>query len=174
MIIHYAGINYNDVVNGANGISVSYFTQGCHYHCEGCHNPETWDIDGGLVDSDENIINNIINGISANGIMRNLSILGGEPLGPYNIDFVDTLVDKVREKYPDILIFVWTGNSFENLINVEKTRQFLHKVDYLIDGRFHLEERDITLFLRGSSNQRVIDLKESFKGELSIVTVDKL
>lgn len=170
--MNYADIKYNDIANGI-GVCLSYWTQGCPFHCKGCHNPDTWDFEGGKVDTEENIINTIITKISDNNIIRNFSILGGEPLCDDNFDFVSELVNSVREVYPNILIFVWTGNIYESLIEKEKYKDFLYKIDYLIDGIYIEKQRDITLFLRGSSNQRVIDIKKTLENN-EIITVEEI
>lgn len=170
MKIHYAGIMYNDFVDGFKGTCLSFWTQGCPHHCDGCQNPETWDFNSGIEREYNEVESIIINHINDNGILRNLSILGGEPLCDKNIDIVHKLVYKVREIYPKILIFIWTGDLYEDLINREVYRDTLSKIDYLIDGPYIKEQRDLTLLLRGSKNQRVIDIKETMK-QNKIITV---
>jgi anaerobic ribonucleoside-triphosphate reductase activating protein len=103
-MIRIAGLNKNDVING-EGVSVSLFLQGCHFHCKGCHNPETWDPKGGIEYDEDELINEIIEAISANGIQRNLSILGGEPLDTIKkIDFLNCLLLTIRKKFLNIKI----------------------------------------------------------------------
>lgn len=105
-MIRLAGLNKNDVVNG-EGVSVSLFLQGCHFHCPGCHNPEAWDPNGGKAYVEDELIQEIISAIGDNGIQRNLSILGGEPLDTEGkIEFVKQLIYKVKEKYPNIKIVI--------------------------------------------------------------------
>ena len=146
-----SGINENDVVNG-KGICVSVFMQGCPHQCKGCFNPETWDFKGGrAVEDEQKEINNILNLINQNGVQRNLSILGGEPLHKINISFVKNLLKQAKEKYPTIKTFVWTGYLLEEL-----DKNDLQNIDILIDGKFIEELRDISLELRGSSNQRIL------------------
>ena len=141
----------NDVING-KGICVSVFMQGCPHHCKGCFNPETWDFNGGrAIDDEQKEIDNILNLINQNGVQRNLSILGGEPLCETNLPFVKKLLYQAKEKYPNIKTFVWTGYVLEEL-NIND----LISIDVLIDGQFIEELRDITLDLRGSSNQRIL------------------
>lgn len=158
-MIRVAGINGNDVVNGT-GISVSLFLQGCHFHCKGCHNPETWDPNSGEIWDWNNLISHIIELISANGIQRNLSILGGEPLDTYDKrKFIKLLLKVVKIKFPNIKICLWTGYTYDELIKIINIGDILQNIDYLIEGPFKLKERDITLKWRGSRNQNIINMK---------------
>jgi anaerobic ribonucleoside-triphosphate reductase activating protein len=157
----YAAIMPNDIVDG-EGVCVSYWAQGCPHHCEGCHNPETWSFNGGKEKDIEELKQLILELISKNGVKRNFSVLGGEPLCPENVDSVLEICKSVREKYPNIKIFLWTGYTFENLESNQKELVYNY-VDVLIDGRYVQSQRNIILKLRGSTNQRVIDVKESAK-----------
>lgn len=156
----YAGLMENDIVNG-EGVCVSLWTQGCPHHCPGCHNPETWDFEGGYEVPDD-IRGKIVKAISANGITRNFSILGGEPLCEENLDFVLNIITAVRTAYPNIKIYIWTGYTFKELIDKQDQRitDILKQTNFLIDGRYDESLRDITLPLRGSSNQNIIKLDE--------------
>ena len=158
--MRYAGIIKNDIAAG-EGVNVTFFTQGCPFHCEGCHNPQTWDFLGGK-ELTADTINEIINAIGANSVTRNLSIMGGEPMCPENIFLTAMLLFNVQEKYPDIKYYIWTGYTYEELIarHDQKTNWILDHIDYLIDGPFILSERDITLPMRGSRNQRILNMKE--------------
>lgn len=152
----YAGLITNDFANGV-GTCVSFWTQGCPHRCVGCHNPETWDFNGGK-DLPVDIRGQIIKAICANNIIRNFSVLGGEPLCEQNLNEVDKIITSVRIAYPQIKIFVWTGYILEDLIQQNDTRinHILSQIDVLIDGPFIEKERDITLELRGSKNQRIL------------------
>ena len=156
-----AGLKLNDCVDG-EGISVSLWTQGCPHRCKGCHNPETWDFNGGYEDETNNIRGQIVKALSANNTQRNFSILGGEPLCEQNKEDVLTILTSIRMAYPHIKIFLWTGYIYEKLIeeNDDTINNILSKVDVLIDGPFIEKERDVSLYLRGSRNQRVINLKQ--------------
>ena len=159
-MIRIAGINENDFVNG-KGVSVSLFLQGCPFHCKGCHNPETWNPDGGEIWDWNELINHILELITANGIQRNLSILGGEPLDTYDKrDFIRLLIKVVKSRFPDIKICIWTGYTYDQLIEIVDAGEILANIDYLIEGLFILEQRDITLKWRGSRNQNIINLKK--------------
>ena len=149
----YSGLLLNDIA-AAPGVSVSFFTQGCPHHCSGCHNPETWSFDGGKEFTSETL-NQIIEGLTANGIQRSLSIMGGEPLCAENTFLTYMVIKEVKEKSPNTKIYVWTGYTFEELLAHPphtKTKSILQMVDVLIDGPYMEELRDITLPMRGSSN----------------------
>lgn len=156
----YAGIIRNDVAAG-QGVNVTFFVQGCEQHCPGCHNQQTWDFDGGY-EFTQDTMNDIINSLSANGVQRNLSIMGGEPLHPNNLFLTNLIIEEVKKVYPNIKIYLWTGYIYENLLekNEKLLQNILENIDVLIDGPFIKEQRDITLAMRGSRNQRVIELKE--------------
>ena len=111
--IKFAKIKFNDIAN-APGISVSFFTQGCPHRCQGCFNPETWDFNGGQEFTQE-VLDNLILKINENNIERNFCILGGEPLCDENLFLTYLLVNKVKETYPNIKIFIWTGYTYEQL-----------------------------------------------------------
>ena len=152
----YAGLITNDFANGT-GTCVSFWTQGCPHRCLGCQNPETWDFDKGQELPTE-IKGDIIKAICANGITRNFSILGGEPLCEENLEMVDNIVSAIRIALPNIKIFLWTGYTIEELKEKknDKINHILSQIDVLIDGPFVQAERDITLELRGSRNQRIL------------------
>lgn len=155
-----AGLKLNDCIDG-EGISVSLWTQGCPHRCLGCHNPETWDFEGGYEDETNNLRGEIIKALTANGIKRNFSVLGGEPLCRENVEDVLTIISCVKAALPDTKIYLWTGYTYEYLmtLNNKYINDILSKIDVLIDGPFIQEQRDLSLHLRGSRNQRVIDLK---------------
>lgn len=164
--MRYAGIIKNDI-SAAPGVCVTFFTQGCPFHCIGCHNPETWDFNGGRELTDT-VINDLIDAINANGVNRNFCIMGGEPLCEQNLPVTDLVISKVKEIYPDIKIYVWTGYTMEELnqrVDDELLKYILYDIDCIVDGRFVFEKRDITLPMRGSSNQRIIYLKEGVVDE---------
>ena len=158
-MIRIAGLNGNDFVNG-EGVSVSLFLQGCPFHCEGCHNPETWNPKGGIEVDEGDLIQQILTLINTNNITRNLSILGGEPLNTeQKRDFLRELIIRVRYYYPEIKIVLWTGYKYNDIKDKEDFKYILENIDYLIDGPFILKERDITLKWRGSRNQNIRNMK---------------
>ena len=154
----YYGIIKNDVTAG-EGVCVSFFTQGCPHHCKNCHNPDSWDFDGGKEFTQDTLIE-IINAITANGVLRNFCVMGGEPLCPENQFLTYLVISEVRKHYPQIKIYIWTGYTLETLPKDTRIKQIFDLTDNLIDGPYIDELRDITLKMRGSSNQRIINLKE--------------
>ena len=153
--MRYAGIIKNDF-SAAPGISVTFFTQGCPHRCEGCHNPETWDFEGGEEVTHDTILD-VIEAITANGLHRNLCIMGGEPLCSENQFLTNLIINSVKEKLPDTKIYLWTGYCLEDLdLNNNRIKSILEQVDCLIDGPYDKTKRDVALFMRGSSNQRIL------------------
>lgn len=162
----------NDTVDTDKGICVSFWVQFCPHRCPGCHNPQTWSIDGGY-ELPVDYIQRIERLLTKNGIKRNLSVLGGEPLCLENIAMVYDLLLYVKNDLPDTKIFVWTGGEYETLL--EQFPGIFKYIDVLIDGEFDITHRDITLPLRGSPNQRVIDVQKSLKlGQTITISDEKL
>lgn len=161
----YSGLILNDFT-AAPGVSVTFFVQGCPFKCKGCHNPETWDFEGGL-EFTNNTLNQIITGLTANGIKRNLAIMGGEPLCQENLFLTVLVINEVKRQLPDTKIYVWTGYLYKDLLNDNNVRiqSILNSIDCLIDGPYIEELRDTTLPMRGSSNQQIIKLKGGKKCE---------
>ena len=152
----YNLIRKMDISNGP-GVRVSIFMQGCDFHCLNCFNPETWSFATGKEFNDD-IIDKIIE-LANNDYISGLSILGGEPMHPKNIEGTTKLAKTFREKYPKKNIWVWSGFTFEDL----KDKEVLNYIDVLVDGQYKDELHDPTLYFRGSSNQRVIDVVKSLK-----------
>ena len=153
--MHYNKIRKMDVSNGP-GIRVSIFMQGCTFKCKGCFNPETHDFNGGKEFTDETI-DRILDLCSKEHIVG-LSILGGEPLHPKNIEGTTKLTKVFKEKYPDKTIWVWSGFLFDRDL---KEKEVLNYIDVLVDGQYNCELYSPILRWKGSSNQRVIDVKKS-------------
>ena len=152
----YAGIIKNDF-SAAPGISVTFFTQGCPHRCEKCHNPETWDYNGGI-EFTADALNEILSAIMANGIKRSLTIMGGEPLCPENVFLTLMVIKTVKEKYPDVDVYLWTGYYFNEIPKTPHTEEILTYTKCIIDGPYVDSLRDVTLKMRGSSNQNIIYL----------------
>lgn len=157
--MRYAAIKENDIANGP-GVNVSFWVQGCKNHCKDCQNPETWSFIGGK-EFTKDTLNNLFKALKANGINRNLSILGGEPLCPENIPVTKYVIQQVKEKYPETKIYLWSGYYYDELIkNKEIKEEIFPYLDILVDGPYINSQRDITLKWRGSSNQNIIYLKK--------------
>lgn len=158
--MRYAGLILNDF-SAAPGVSVTFFSQGCPHRCFGCHNPETWEFEGGKEFTPE-VLDLIIEGLTANGIKRNLCIMGGEPLCQENSFLTIVIIQEVKRALPDTKVYIWTGYTYEELKAMTNPHLSLifDFADYLIDGPYVAELRDTTLPMRGSSNQRIINLKE--------------
>lgn len=157
--MRYSGVIYNDIT-AAPGLCVSFFTQGCPHQCYNCHNPQTWDFEGGK-EFTPDILDQIVEGLTAQGIHRSLCIMGGEPLCSENEFLTLLVIQTVKERLSDTPIYIWTGYLYEELVKRGgHMNQILNMADYLIDGPYIEGLRDITLEMRGSSNQRIINLKE--------------
>ena len=157
--MRYAGIIKNDLAAGP-GLCVTFFTQGCPHRCPGCHNPETWAYEGGLEFYSE-LIDEIIEALTANGIHRNFCIMGGEPLCPENEFLTMLLIIEIRNKLPDVPIYIWSGYTIEELMRRGgRVLNILKSINFLIDGPYIEELKDTTLAMRGSSNQRIINMKK--------------
>lgn len=152
--MRYAGLIKNDF-SAAPGTCVTFFTQGCPHRCINCQNPETWDFEGGKEFTPE-ILQEILESITANGLKRNFCIMGGEPLCEENQFLTFLLVNEVRNKFPDIKITIWTGYVLEDILGTGKIKHILEKTDCVVDGPYVDSERDITLPMRGSRNQRIL------------------
>ena len=164
--MNYADIKTIDIQDGT-GVRVSIYVSGCHFRCKGCHNPEAWNFDFGKK-YDEQTENYILEQLDHDYI-QGLSILGGEPLEPENQKALVSLVEKVKQKYPNKDIWCYTGYDFEKNVLGEMykkfdfTPKFLKNIDVIVDGEFQEENKLIDLKFRGSTNQRKVDVKESLK-----------
>ena len=158
----YAKIKKTDVANGP-GVRVSIFVSGCHHHCEGCFNSEAWDFNYGN-DFTEDTIQEIIEAMNHDYI-TGLSLLGGEPFELINQKGLLPLLKKVKEVYPDKTIWAYSGYLYDELKEMDypETKEILSLIDVLVDGKFVESLKDPNLYFRGSSNQRVIDMKKTLK-----------
>lgn len=146
-----AKIKYPDIANGP-GVRVSLFLQGCHHRCPGCFNQETWDPEDGrpFNSVDERYIEDLLSKWYVSGI----SILGGEPLEQHYE--LMKFLQRLKHNFPDKTVWLWTGFKYDNV----KDSSVFNYVDVVVDGRFVEELKDISLKYRGSSNQRVISVKD--------------
>lgn len=163
--MNYAEINKVDIANGP-GCRVSVFVQGCDFHCKNCFNQNAWDFNGGVVFND-NTIQKILS-LCRYEYINGLSILGGEPLHPKNIDGILQLMKAFKERFPDKNIWLWTGFKYEDITR----KEIFNYIDVLVDGQYVDELRDLTLKFRGSSNQRIINIPETIK-QNKIILLDE-
>lgn len=157
--MHYSKIKHFDIANGV-GVRTSLFVSGCHNHCKGCFNPETWDFSYGKEFTKETI-EEILNSID-NPNINGLSILGGDPLAYENIPAIEELISKFRKRFGFTKsIWMWTGYLIEDIVNDDRRWHVVRWLDYLVDGPFILEKRNLKLKFRGSENQRIINIQNS-------------
>ena len=165
-VMNYAEIKDCDIANGP-GVRVSLFVSGCSHHCKGCFNEVAWDYNYGNLfteETEEKILNML-----KPSYIKGLTLLGGEPFDPRNQEAVVHLLRKVKAAYPKKSIWAFTGYLFDkdivsgNLGNPEIAREYLSYLDVLVDGKFIMDLKNLSLRFRGSENQRLIDVPASLK-----------
>lgn len=156
--MNYVSIEKTSIANG-EGVRVVLWVSGCSIHCQGCHNPETWDFGAGKI-FDQSSEHELIESLKPSYI-KGLTLSGGNPLEIRNFSTLQPLLAKIKREYSAKDIWCYTGYTFEELLKNEKQKELLSYIDVLVDGPFDCTKRDITLRFRGSSNQRIIDVKES-------------
>ncbi len=171
--MNYGRIFYCDAANGS-GCRTSLFVSGCTHHCRECFNPETWDFDYGKPFTNETE-NDIIESLRPDYI-EGLSILGGEPMELSNQAVIRPFLERVKKEVAHASIWIYSGYTYEELTDTDNKRchgddtaAILSLTDVLVDGRFVIEKKDLTLAFRGSSNQRIIDVKRTLQGDNGIV-----
>lgn len=163
LYLEYAGIEYDDVANG-EGLGLVFFTQYCPHHCSGCQNNQTWERNKGIKFTNDTFIR-IMNYYKTTPFANRLTISGGEPFE--NLILVNAITKEFKNKYPNKKVWVYTGYLFEDLIQKKENITLLTMTDFLVDGKFEIDKRDITLQFRGSTNQRIIDIQKTLeKGEI--------
>lgn len=164
--MNYATIKFNDIANGL-GVRTSLFVSGCTHYCKGCFNSEAWSFSYGkpfTKDVEDQIINSL-----KNSFVDGLSLLGGEPFEPQNQRVLLPFLKRVKSEVPSKNVWCYTGYLFDSELlknsraKTEDTLKMLELIDVLVDGKFVEELKDISLMFKGSSNQRIIDVKESLK-----------
>ena len=153
----YAEIKENDTIKCMEGNTVSLFMSGCRHHCKNCFNQETWNPNYGTEINIDKLCDKLNNLINAYCVYRDFSILGGEPLAEYNRKNTEYIIKEIKDKNPNILIYVWSGYTLEELksMNDSSIDYILSAIDFLIDGRYEDDKKDLKLKMRGSSNQNV-------------------
>lgn len=163
--MNYGEIKNCDIANG-EGVRVSLFVSGCTHHCKNCFNSETWDFNYGkpfTKETEDTIISYL-----APDFIDGFSLLGGEPFEPQNQRVLVDLLRRIRAELPQKNIWCYSGYTFEELTldsraRCECTDEMLYMIDVLVDGEFKQDLYDISLSFRGSSNQRIIDVKNSLE-----------
>lgn len=164
--MYYAAIKDVDIANGI-GVRVSLFVSGCRNRCEGCFQPETWAFDYGEPFTEET--QQFLLQALSKSYITGLTLLGGDPFEPENQRGLIPFLRKYTEQLPKKSLWVYTGYTLEELqrqdspVCTEVTEEILRYTDVLVDGRFELDKKDISLRFRGSSNQRLIDMKKTRK-----------
>lgn len=160
--MYYGALKKFDIANGP-GVRVSLFVSGCRNRCPGCFQPETWNFSYGQEFTSETMLE--ILRLLGDPNVEGLSILGGDPLEPENINIVTEICKKVKETFGDTRnIWLWSGYDFINYIDHE----LMTYLDVVVDGRYEKDKRDLTLSYRGSWNQRVIDVQKSINARCAI------
>lgn len=148
--MRYASIRSMDISDG-EGIGISLFVQGCHFHCKNCFNQSTWDFNGGEEFTDD--IKEKMFRLLDKPYMVRISILGGEPLSPPNRQEVRDLCEEIKQRFPNKKLWLYTGYTLEEIKEFELN--ILDFVDVLVDGRYEDDKRNLRLQFRGSTNQTV-------------------
>lgn len=160
--MRYNKIRKMDISNG-EGVRVSIFVQGCHFHCKGCFNPETWNFEGGKEFTPQTLT--LLLDLCSNPTRKGLSILGGEPLNDKNFPEVLNIAKAFRTdpRLQGKDIWLWTGYEIEDILNNKNKKEILNYLDYIICGQFIEEQKNLRLKWAGSNNQRWINVKETLK-----------
>lgn len=172
--MRYSLIREMDISNG-QGIGISLFVQGCHFHCSGCFNQETWNFNGGKEWTDD--IENKFIKLADKPYIKRISFLGGEPLADENVPTVFKIIKRLKLLYPEKKIWIFTGYIWENIIagsNIQRIAA-VSFADVVADGQFEIKNQDINnkkVLWVGSTNQRVIDVAETIKSN-KIITIEK-
>ena len=154
--MRYHNITKDDMLNG-DGLRVVLWVAGCAHCCEGCQNPSTWDANGGIP-FDEDAREEIFRELGKSYI-SGVTFSGGDPMHTANYADIKALAAEIKEKFPDKTVWMYTGDLWEDHCE----DPIMKYVDVLVDGEFHIEERDVKLLWKGSGNQRVIDVKKTIE-----------
>lgn len=163
--LRLAGVINESIVDGP-GIRMTVFVQGCPHHCKGCHNSQTWDFDGGY----DRTVSDIIEKAKKNPLLKGLTLSGGEPFCQ-----AEALAVLARQAHANKFdVFAYSGYTFEELTAGAQEHpewmELLRECDYLVDGRFELEKKSLMLHFRGSTNQRVLDVKKSLEQNQAVLS----
>lgn len=184
--MYYGKLSYCDTTNGI-GCRTVLFVSGCRHHCKECFNADTWNFKYGKP-YDNEVKQRILESLKPSYI-DGLTILGGEPMEPENQPYILDLVTDIKKAYPHKTIWIYSGYTFEELIGQTSLRQdltdnltnksisctacaseILKNIDILIDGEFHIQEKNLMLAFRGSANQRILDVPKSIQAKKPILS----
>ena len=166
--MNYHSIFYNDMKNGV-GLRVVLFVSGCDHKCKGCHNPMTHDPNSGEL-FDENAMNRIRKHINHEYI-DGITLTGGDPLFHSNRKDINNLIDTIKSEFPDKTIWLYTGYKFDYIMENPELKEIVSKVDVVVDGKFKHDKADANYPWAGSTNQAVVNVKETLKVYPKIVLV---
>lgn len=162
-MLKYKTITSPDINNGL-GCRITIWISGCTHRCPGCHNPELWDYENGLILFYQDVIDSVSKELNLKSYIDGITFCGGDPLDQSEknlnelVEFIQTIKKNVKRKFN---IWIYSGDIYENLVQKESQVNVLKECDVLVDGPYIKEKRNITLAFRGSENQRIIDLKKS-------------
>jgi len=154
--MNYHNITVDDMLNG-DGLRTVLWVSGCHHHCPNCQNPQTWPADSGIL-FDEAAKKELFDALGRD-YMSGITFSGGDPFFCSNRETVGKLIREIRTLMPEKTIWLYTGSLFEEIQDIP----FLPLIDVIVDGPYVDALRDVQLHWKGSSNQRVIDVKESLR-----------
>ena len=174
--MNYATIKWYDISNGP-GVRVSLYVSGCRNHCKNCFNPETWDFNYGKPFT-RDTENEIIKGMIPDYI-KGFTLLGGDPFEPENAEVIAPFLERLREQFPNKSFWCFTGYDLDadllsgKKVNIDTVMRILKCLDVLVDGKFVESLKDLNLLFRGSSNQRIILVKETLKKDEIVLWNEK-
>ena len=166
--MNYHSIFYDDMKNGV-GLRVTLFVSGCDHKCKGCQNPMTHDPESGEP-FDENALNRIRKHLN-HSYIDGLTLTGGDPLFHSNRKDINNLIDIIKSEFPTKTIWLYTGYKLDKIMEDPELKEIASKVDVIVDGKFKLNKLDANYPWAGSTNQQVIDMKETMKVYPEIVLV---
>lgn len=156
----YIKITYPDINNG-DGMRATIWFSGCSHHCEGCHNKHTWDYNQGK-DITPYLYNEISEIFNSEAYLKGITLSGGDPLSQSqnSLNELYNFISWFKTKFPDKDIWIFAGDTYEECMRVSEKKDIVKLCDYMVDGVFKIEERDLSLKYRGSKNQRILNIKE--------------
>lgn len=153
-MLRIAGIEQESITDG-QGLRYTIFTQGCVHNCKGCHNKETHSLTGGYFKNIDGIVREVVD----NPMIDGITLSGGDPF--LQVDACIALIKKLKKEVSDLNVWAYSGYTYEELLNNEEKIRLLNEIDVLVDGRYDCNKRSLTTKFRGSTNQRIIDVKQS-------------